>query len=286
MVNVGVGCGLLGAELLGKDDPMVRELMLGGLVHDVGKCGVPVEILNKEGKLDDEEWAAIRRHPDRGAEILRQQEGQTAVTLDMTLSHHERLDGKGYPAGLVESKISLPARICGVVDIYDALTSARPYRGAIPPRTVLAKMREEVDTAIDGEVFAAWERVVERMLSEDPSRAVAEDSGVVAPALSDMIPSVLLQERPEPVAEAIEEPIGNTVSIRREAGDLATAVLVEVRSGEVFLHSDTRFIRGERVRLDGAGFNGKEAAFMSKRITTDGTMNCVFKLVMRIDHAA
>lgn len=193
MVNVGVGCGLLGSELLGTDHPMVRDLMLGGLVHDVGKRDVPPEVLNKDGKPTDEEWAMIRKHPEVGAEILRDQEGQSEITIDMTLNHHERLDGKGYPNSINESQISLASKICAVVDIYDAMTSTRPYRDPIPPRTVLNSMRNEIGSAIDQKVFDAWERVVERMLTEDPKRAVPDDPTLTTPNLSDMI------QAPEPI---------------------------------------------------------------------------------------
>lgn len=271
MVNVGVGCGLLGAELLGPEDPMVRDLVLGGLVHDVGKRGVPAEVLNKEGKLNDEEWALIRAHPQKGAEILSSQEGAEPLAMEMALSHHERLDGKGYPRGLVESKIGLPARICAVVDIYDALTTARPYRGPIPPRTVLGKMREEVGTAIDAQVFSAWERVIERMLAADPGRAVPEDAGASVPALEEMLPA------PGGVAVA-EEPLAvRAVVVRRSDGTGVAGEVIERGFEAMTVRVAGRFRTGERVHLIEPGHKPWLAVYQSVRVGPDGVVLCVFR---------
>jgi HD-GYP domain-containing protein (c-di-GMP phosphodiesterase class II) len=272
MVNVGVGCGLLGAELLGQDDPMVRDLVLGGLVHDVGKRGVPAEVLNKEGKLTDEEWELMRQHPVVGAAILSAQENPEPLAVEMALSHHERLDGKGYPNRLVESKIGLPARICAVVDIYDAMTSARPYRGPIPPRTVLAKMREEIGTAIDGTVFAAWERVVERMLTADPARAVADDPAADAPSLAALLPS--------PVgASAEQEPeCRKHLTVRRADGVSTPTEVVTWGVGELVVRLDGRFRAGERVGLIHADGKAWLGVFQSTRVACDGGQLVVFRL--------
>jgi HD-GYP domain-containing protein (c-di-GMP phosphodiesterase class II) len=189
MMNVGVGCGLLASALFPDDPEMVRRITLGGFVHDLGKRGVPSEILNKEGKLDDDEWAQIRSHPVIGAEILIEQAEHDEIAIDMARHHHERLDGKGYPDAISADEISLPARICAVVDIYDALTSARPYRGPIPPRAVLESMSKEVGSAIDPKVFSAWSGIIERMITEDPARAVPDVPGAPAPDLGSIMPT-------------------------------------------------------------------------------------------------
>lgn len=274
MVNVGVGCGLLGAELLGPEDPMVRDLVLGGLVHDVGKRGVPAEVLNKEGKLTDEEWEMLRDHPTVGAAILSAQENPEPLAVAMALSHHERLDGKGYPNRLVESKIGLPARICAVVDIYDAMTSCRPYRGPIPPRTVLAKMREEVGTAIDGAVFAAWERVVERMITAEPGRAVADDPDAAAPSLSELMPS------PGGGGERTESEPGckKQLTVRRADGSSTPAEVVVWGVGELVLRIGGRFRAGERVGLVHADGKAWLGVFQSTRVASDGAQLVVFRL--------
>jgi hypothetical protein len=197
MVNVGVGCGMLGVELLGPDSPMLQAIVQGGLIHDVGKRGVPAEVLNKEGKLTDEEWALIRAHPTNGVEILASQDGVEPTALEMTRDHHERLDGRGYPGGISGAEIGLPARICTVVDIYDALAAARPYRGPIPPVRVLESMREEAGTVIDRAVFEAWERVVLRMIAREPARCVPDQAGAQTPDLRALVPSCPKQAIPK-----------------------------------------------------------------------------------------
>ena len=276
MVNVGVGCGLLGTELLGAEHPMVRDLVLGGLVHDVGKRGVPAEVLNKEGKLTDEEWVLIRGHPGAGAEILSAQEHPEPLAVEMTLSHHERLDGKGYPHGLVEAKIGLPARICAVVDVYDALTAARPYRGPIPPRTVLAKMREEVGAAFDGKVFGAWERVVERMLEADPGRAVPDDPHANAPSLAEILPTPAAGGAPAR-GESAAIP-GGTVVVRRADGTGVAGELVDRDFDGMTLLVAARFRAGEAVQLLEQGRKPWSAAFRSTRVSAEGAVLSVFKI--------
>ncbi len=295
MVNVGVGCGLLGAELLGNDNPLVRDLMLGGLVHDVGKCGVAVEILNKEGKLTDEEWAIIRQHPQRGADILREREGQSRVTIDMTLNHHERLDGKGYPGGISGTELSLAARICGVVDIYDALTAARPYRGPIPPRKVLDMMREDVGVAIDAKVFGAWETVIERMLAEDPARATLRNPDTSVSSLRAVMPAApgdgaATGEAAAPAADGgggvATAEAHRTLRITRARGERVEATLIGSRGPEVIVRVSGRFRAGESVTLDGAGFGSMAAVYCSNRIQSDGTMAAVFKFARQVGQVA
>lgn len=180
MVNVGVGCGMLAKELRPGDADFLKLVFEGGLLHDLGKRGVPEEILNKEGKLTDEEWAVLKVHPAKGYDELRDREGVSAVVLEMTRDHHEKLDGSGYPNGLKGDQISFHARLCGVVDIYDALTTARPYRGPIPPMKALSMMREEAGPKLDPDIFEAWEALVHKLLRDDPARAVGGRAGSIA----------------------------------------------------------------------------------------------------------
>lgn len=182
MVNVGVGCGLLMRCLEPADEERIAEMVQGGLLHDVGKREVPEEVLNKEGKLKPEEWKLIQAHPTAGYEILSGRQDIGAIVLEMTRDHHERLDGSGYPAGLQGSDISLPARVCAVVDVYDALTAARPYRGPIAPMQALNIMREGSGTLFDSTVFDAWCSMVEKLVTADPARAVAPSAS--APGVS------------------------------------------------------------------------------------------------------
>ncbi|MBW4091701.1 MAG: HD domain-containing protein [Proteobacteria bacterium] len=125
-----------------------RWLRRAALLHDIGKLGVSNGILDKPGKLDADEWAAIRRHSALSEEIL----GRVSVFRDLAPiagAHHERLDGKGYPLGLHEAAIPLEARIITAADIFDALTAARPYRGPMPTADALALMERDRGTAID-----------------------------------------------------------------------------------------------------------------------------------------
>ena len=128
------------AQELGMDDASCREAGLAGLLHDLGKAAMPLAILNKPGKLTDAEFAVIRTHPERGWQMLQEARGASAVAMDVCLHHHERIDGKGYPEGLSGDKLSLYARMGAVCDVYDAITSNRPYKAGWDPAESLARM--------------------------------------------------------------------------------------------------------------------------------------------------
>lgn len=113
---------------LALDEETVQMLGTAGLLHDVGKLEIPLEVLNKEGRLEEDEITLIRGHPEKGHAFLSRQEGMSEIVLDVCLNHHERMDGKGYPRRLPGSKVSLHARIATICDVYDALTSVRPYK--------------------------------------------------------------------------------------------------------------------------------------------------------------
>jgi putative nucleotidyltransferase with HDIG domain len=124
----GVACSL--AERVGIDSHDMFWFRLGALLHDVGKIIVPVEVLNKPGKLTNDEWALMKRHPVAGLELVSGIDFPGDVR-SMIRSHHERWDGTGYPDGLAGELTPLPARLLCIADVYDALTSARPYRQAL-----------------------------------------------------------------------------------------------------------------------------------------------------------
>lgn len=181
MVNVGAGCGLLVRELRPRDNAMIALAVQGGMLHDIGKRGVPDEVLNKEDKLTPEEWEQIRRHPLAGYDELKENPALPAQMLEMVRDHHERLDGGGYPAGLAGDQIGFLARVCAVVDVFDAITAARSYRGPIPPQNALDLMRKDVGAQFDRDVFDAWGALIERFIADDPKRALpraAEEPGV------------------------------------------------------------------------------------------------------------
>jgi response regulator RpfG family c-di-GMP phosphodiesterase len=130
------------AQRIGMDDAEVEALRLGGIVHDVGKVAIPDAILFKPSALDDAEWGIMRRHPVEGERICAGLPSFRQV-LPIIRHHHEKMDGTGYPDGLRGDAIPLTARLLQVVDIYDALTTARPYKGSLSPEEAFATMESE-----------------------------------------------------------------------------------------------------------------------------------------------
>ena len=143
---------------MGLEEAVLSPLRLAALMHDIGKIGIPDAILHKPGALDEQEWALMRKHPQTGYDIL-QNIPYLAPSLDAILHHHEKYNGKGYPAGLSGNAISLSARILAVVDVYDALTSNRPYRPAFSPERAFEMIRGEAGQQFDPEVVQALVRI-------------------------------------------------------------------------------------------------------------------------------
>lgn len=125
---------------LGLDDTTCREAGMAGLLHDLGKAAMPQDILNKPDKLTDEEFTIIKSHPVKGYEMLLESGVDNERVLDVCRHHHERIDGKGYPDKLAEEGISLIARMSAVCDVYDAVTSNRPYKAGWDPAESVARM--------------------------------------------------------------------------------------------------------------------------------------------------
>jgi HD-GYP domain-containing protein (c-di-GMP phosphodiesterase class II) len=141
--SVGV-CTLLVAfcRSMGIDEETTRQAGLGGLLHDVGKALVPDDILNKPGKLTDEEFHIIRQHPQNGYDILLKEPTVGPIPLDITLRHHERVDGSGYPGKLAGDDISQLAKMAAIVDVYDAITADRCYHKGMSAAEALRKIYE------------------------------------------------------------------------------------------------------------------------------------------------
>ncbi len=148
------------ADRLGMPHPQRRWLRRGALLHDVGKLGVSNTILDKPGKLDVHEWEVIKLHPAYSEQILARVP-PFAELARIVGAHHERLDGRGYPRGLAGPQISLETRIITVADIFDAISSERPYHRATPVEQTLDIMRSMVGTSLDRECFQALETVVD-----------------------------------------------------------------------------------------------------------------------------
>ncbi|WP_315852571.1 HD-GYP domain-containing protein [Rubripirellula reticaptiva] len=162
--NVAFYSGLLANELgYSKED--VEKITTGGLLHDLGKLEIGEHILCKPGKLNDDEFRIIRLHPTLGFKKLAHRDDLNEGQLMMAYQHHERLDGKGYPVGCVSDDIHPWAKICAVVDVFEALTSQRPYRTPMTRSKAIALLQRDSGTHFDSEVLACWKSIIQRNLA-------------------------------------------------------------------------------------------------------------------------
>lgn len=139
------------AKKHGLDDQSVREIGISGLLHDLGKCKIPNEVLNKPGRLTDEEFAIMKQHSVYGYHLLKEKNKFNDGILMGVLQHHEKLNGKGYPLSVASDKIHLYAKVIAMADIYDALVTERPYKKGFSPRDaveMIMAMTEELDIDI------------------------------------------------------------------------------------------------------------------------------------------
>ncbi|ODA32498.1 HD-GYP domain-containing protein [Planctopirus hydrillae] len=170
------------AQILGFSEEMQRDLYRAGLLHDLGKLGVSNAILDKPGKPTDEEFAAIRKHPDFSEKILLNvpRFGQLA---DVAAAHHERLDGKGYHRRLITEELPLHYRILPVADVYDALTAKRPYRDAMPIEKVMSIMDKDAGTVFAPEVVQALHNWIDR---QNPQTRVTQQLEAIDQLLGNL----------------------------------------------------------------------------------------------------
>jgi HD-GYP domain-containing protein (c-di-GMP phosphodiesterase class II) len=147
------------------EEEQIHRIYLAGLLHDVGKIGIAETVLRKKGKLTDQEFDCIRKHPSIGAGILREIK-QMRDIVPGVLCHHERIDGKGYPNGLVGEQIPLTGKIVGLADSFDAMTSKRTYRDAMTVEQALAEIEKELGKQfderlgrlfLDSDVYKLWD---------------------------------------------------------------------------------------------------------------------------------
>jgi HD-GYP domain-containing protein (c-di-GMP phosphodiesterase class II) len=153
------------AQEMGLTDSQVYDVRIGSLFHDVGKIGIPDSILMKQGKLTEDEYEQVKKHSQTGKNIL----GQVKMLepmLPAIVEHHERLDGSGYPFGLKGGQISLMGRIVAVADVFDAMTSSRPYRRALAISEVLSYLKEQAGHLFDEACVEALQRIIQR--AENP----------------------------------------------------------------------------------------------------------------------
>lgn len=175
-------CRLIGAAA-GLGEKSVEILYNASPMHDVGKIGIPDHILLKQGKLDDEEWAIMRRHPEIGAEIIGQHSDELLQTAWMiALCHHEKWDGSGYPSGLKGEQIPLMARIAALADVFDALTTVRPYKRAWSVEEAVSFIESQAGSHFDPALIEPFKRVLPDMLrireEFSDSLGALEDHGV------------------------------------------------------------------------------------------------------------
>jgi HD-GYP domain-containing protein (c-di-GMP phosphodiesterase class II) len=144
------------ARQLGLSDAHTRTAGMAGLLHDLGKAAIPMAVLNKPGKLTDAEFTVVRSHPVEGYHMLKEGGGVEAAVLDACLHHHEKIDGTGYPDKLKGDKISLIARMAAICDVYDAVTSDRPYKRGWDPSESIRRMAEWTNDHFDARLFQAF----------------------------------------------------------------------------------------------------------------------------------
>lgn len=152
-VNVAILGGIFG-RWMGLENSDLQDLVFAGLLHDVGKMQIPLEILNKPGRLSPQEMEVIKRHPGLGYVLLKDAGMISNAILQTVWQHHERLDGSGYPRNLSDSQIQNHARIIAIADIYDAMTADRVYRSSVTPFVVIETLRNDMYDKLDPAICA------------------------------------------------------------------------------------------------------------------------------------
>ncbi|WP_332888672.1 HD-GYP domain-containing protein [Salipaludibacillus keqinensis] len=158
-LNVTVYSLALGQKM-GLTDPQLHELGLGAMLHDIGKMSIPIEILNKQEKLSDEEFDQIQSHATVGFEMLRKSHTLSLLTAHCAFQHHERIDGSGYPRNISGDDIHFYAKIIGIADVFDAVTSNRVYRRAMLPHEGMELLYSGAGTLFDKDAVDLFSKIV------------------------------------------------------------------------------------------------------------------------------
>jgi HD-GYP domain-containing protein (c-di-GMP phosphodiesterase class II) len=161
---------------LGVDEASLQDIEVAALLHDIGKVGVPDSILKKPGRLDEDEFALIKKHPEYGWGVLRMLPGLERASL-FVLHHHESYNGRGYPAGLKDAEIPIGARIVCVIDAFDAMVSSRPYRQGLPYEEAVRRLILSSDTQFDPVVVQCFLQIAQ---AEMPAVFAAAGTSVSA----------------------------------------------------------------------------------------------------------
>ncbi|QDT06931.1 Cyclic di-GMP phosphodiesterase response regulator RpfG [Rubripirellula lacrimiformis] len=156
--NVAFYAAMLAAKL-GFSQHDIEQITTGGLLHDLGKLSIDDKILSKPGRLTEGEFRTVKMHPTWGLRQLGCRKDLSFGQLMMVYQHHERVDGEGYPVGILDDEIHDWAKICAVVDVFEAMTSFRPYRGPMPKQLALEIMEKDRSKAFDSEVLECWAKL-------------------------------------------------------------------------------------------------------------------------------
>ena len=159
------------ARRLGKDEGFQKEIYCMGLLHDIGKIGIPDSIINKNGRLSEDEFTVMREHSVIGSNLLKDIKIKPNLFIGARW-HHERCDGKGYPDGLRKRNIPIEARIIAVAEVYDAMSSSRSYRSLLPQSRIITQLEASRDTQLDSEIVT----VMLQMIYEDPDYKMQQGS--------------------------------------------------------------------------------------------------------------
>jgi HD-GYP domain-containing protein (c-di-GMP phosphodiesterase class II) len=211
------------ARHLGMDEVTMKEIGLGGFMHDIGKLRVPLDILNKPGKLTEGEFELMKKHPTYGRDLLNRSGGVPSSTIDIAFSHHERAVGQGYPRGIQGEAISRFARIVAIVDVYDAISSDRIYHRGLSPQDSMKRLYEWRNGSLDGELVEQFIQA----LGVYPLGSVVElNSGELAIVLSTdpksrLQPKVLIATNAEKQLALPHRIVDLTTETRRVGGGLA-----------------------------------------------------------------
>jgi len=168
------------AEAIGLSPDEVSRVSTAALLHDIGKIGIPDKVLNKKGRLNGEDWEAIKAHPRLGANIVGSIPHLVSCVSSI-LHHHERWDGSGYPEGLKGEEIPIEARILAIADTFEAMTSARPYRPPLSPEDVIKKLRQGAGIQFDPKLVKVFIGIIEAGLFEKAQTGQGSSNERTAP---------------------------------------------------------------------------------------------------------
>ena len=214
-LNVSFLCMLI-TSWMKYDETQVKLALEGGLLHDLGKCKVPVSILNKPGKLEKEEFEEIKKHTVYGYKILKETEGVGKNSALTALTHHEKMDGSGYPLGIKGNDIHPFGRVCAIADIYDAMTAKRVYHEKSTPFEVFFCMESQTFGVLDSHILTVFLRNISGYYVGDKVRLSTGDKGTIAYINSRMISRPIVKTNSGVID--LFDPINNFITIESMDG--------------------------------------------------------------------